>query len=68
MKDRIITASIIIFAVMVFWFADSPQGRVYDCTLAEWHPDYPKEVKEECRQLNDEYRRQQEKKDSKIYI
>lgn len=23
--------------------------RVYDCGMAEWHPDIPKEVKEECR-------------------
>ena len=23
--------------------------RFYDCGMAEWHPDIPKEVKEECR-------------------
>lgn len=23
--------------------------RLYDCSMAEWHPDIPKEVKEECR-------------------
>lgn len=23
--------------------------RIYDCGMAEWHPDIPKEVKEECR-------------------
>ena len=26
-----------------------PSYRVYDCGMAEWHPDIPKEVKEECR-------------------
>ena len=23
--------------------------RIYDCGMAEWHPDIPREVKEECR-------------------
>ena len=23
--------------------------RFYDCGMAEWHPDIPKEVREECR-------------------
>ena len=32
-----------------------PEGRVYDCTLAEISPDYPIEVKEECRRLLREY-------------
>jgi hypothetical protein len=28
-----------------------PEERIkfYDCGMAEWHPDIPKEVKEECR-------------------
>lgn len=32
-------------------FGNSRQHRIYDCTIAEFHPDYPKEVKEECRRL-----------------
>lgn len=28
-----------------------PEYRVYDCSIAEFHPDYPKEVREECRKL-----------------
>lgn len=30
-----------------------PEERVklYDCGMAEWHPDIPKEVKEQCRKL-----------------
>jgi hypothetical protein len=32
-----------------------PEGRVYDCTLAEISPDYPIEVKQECRRLLKEY-------------
>jgi hypothetical protein len=26
-------------------------GKVYDCSLSEFHPDYPPEVKEQCRKL-----------------
>ena len=26
-----------------------PTQRVYDCGMAEWHPDIPPQVKEECR-------------------
>jgi len=28
-----------------------PTTRVYDCGMAEWHPDIPLEVREECRKL-----------------
>lgn len=27
------------------------QERVYDCSLAEFHPDFPPKVREECRKL-----------------
>ena len=36
---------------------------MYDCGMAEWHPDIPKEVKDECRRLHyEEWRKQQDKK------
>jgi hypothetical protein len=28
-----------------------PRQKVYDCSLAEFHPDYPIQVKEECRRM-----------------
>jgi hypothetical protein len=69
MIDRIIIAGIILFSAVILSYSDfGSQGRVYDCGMAEWHPDIPNQVKEECRRLRDEYRRQEEKKDSKIYI
>jgi len=36
-----------IFGYMII--QDQPQGRYYDCGMAEWHPDIPQSVKEECR-------------------
>lgn len=29
----------------------TPSGRYYDCRMADFHPDYPPKVKEECRKL-----------------
>ena len=34
-------------------------GQYYDCGMAEWHPDIPKEVKEECRRIRYEERKKQ---------
>jgi hypothetical protein len=28
-----------------------PSQRTYDCSMAEFHPDYPLQVREECRKL-----------------
>lgn len=28
-----------------------PTTRTYDCGMAEWHPDIPQKVKEECRKI-----------------
>ena len=30
---------------------DPSNGRYYNCDIAEFHPDYPKEVKQKCREL-----------------
>jgi len=32
------------------------EGRYYDCGMAEWHPDFPPQVREECRKLRSESR------------
>jgi hypothetical protein len=41
---------------------DFPEGRTYDCGMAEWHPDIPNKVKEECRRLHyEEWKKQQGK-------
>ena len=26
-----------------------PEYKVYDCSMAEFHPDYPPDVREQCR-------------------
>lgn len=62
-----IIAVIVMFAAafVVFAVADfsKSEGRVYDCGMAEWHPDIPNAVKEECRRIRyEEWKRQQENK------
>ena len=39
-----------VFWMFILFVIPMPEAhRVYDCGMAEWHPDIPKEVKEECR-------------------
>ena len=40
-----------LFWIILLYFIPMPEEtlRFYDCGMAEWHPDIPKEVKEECR-------------------
>lgn len=51
MKDIIIVllAATIVSILGYFAIQTRPQGRYYDCGMAEWHPDIPQSVKEECR-------------------
>jgi hypothetical protein len=44
-----------IIAIIAVFGDFYPKGKVYDCTLAEISPDYPIEVKNECRRLLKEY-------------
>ena len=36
---------------IVVFNSDMPNRQYYDCSIAEFHPDYPIQVKEECRRL-----------------
>jgi hypothetical protein len=49
----IVVMILLILVVIPFllWIAPTNGTRVYDCGMAEWHPDIPAEVKEECRKL-----------------
>ena len=44
----------LIASIIWLWLLDSvpvPSEVVYDCSMAEFHPDFPPQVKEECRKL-----------------
>ena len=45
----------IAFIISLAWVLPDPEERVYDCGMAEWHPDIPPKVKEECRKRRQEY-------------
>jgi hypothetical protein len=56
MKDSIIVIIGLTLVAIIAVFSDFyPEGKVYDCTLAEISSDYPIEVKNECRRLLKEY-------------
>ena len=54
LKNIFIGLCVITFLVVIL-YDHAPRGKVYDCTLAEISPDYPIEVKQECRRLLKEY-------------
>ena len=52
----------LIVLVLIFTDFGDSRVRVYDCGMADWHPDIPVEVKEECRRIRyEEWKRQNDK-------
>ena len=70
-RDILILITVIFIMLYVMLFTDISGSRVhvYDCSLAEISPDYPIEVKEECRNLRkQEYQKQFENERKTIFI
>ena len=70
-RDILILITVLCVMVYVMLFTDISDNRVrvYDCSLAEISPDYPLEVKEECRNLRkQEYQKQRELEGKAIFI
>ncbi len=51
MKYLIGAVAGILFLILMLYFIPVTEYKVYDCGMAEWHPDIPSDVKEECRRL-----------------
>jgi hypothetical protein len=48
----VIACIVAVVLAWVLWLVTPYEGyRVYDCSLSEFHPDYPPAVREECRKL-----------------
>ena len=50
----VITIITVVTLVTIFFVLPVPTKRVYDCRLAEISPDFPPEVRNECRKLRAE--------------
>lgn len=37
--------------ILILSLTPMPEYKVYDCGMAEWHPDIPMEVRKQCREL-----------------
>ena len=62
----LLTAFIVVFIINNLSYT---QTKVYDCNLSEISPDYPIEVKEECRKLRyEEYLREQHERRQKRLV
>jgi len=51
----LIILSITLFLVAVYLASNGPKYKVYDCSLSEISPDFPPEVREECRRKRAKY-------------
>lgn len=54
-RDKIEVGLVLLLVVVCIGaliYIPKPKGKVYTCALAEISPDYPLDVKEECRKLN----------------
>jgi hypothetical protein len=64
MKDKIIIGILLLLSIVILTNADlGNQTVVYDCSIAEISPDYPQEVKNECRRLRIEELRERQVQD-----
>lgn len=63
-KTIILFVLLIIAGVMMFSDFDNSRGVTYDCGMAEWHPDIPNSVREECRRIR--YEQWKKEHDQKI--
>ncbi len=58
MKQALL-AIVLLFAQIVLSNCEDTNERVNDCGMAEWHPDIPTAVREECRRRASEYWKEQ---------
>lgn len=49
--SQLLVGVFLVGSIIFLVFSPMPKGRVYDCSLSEISPDYPLEVKDECRKL-----------------
>lgn len=58
---------LILIASAILIFSDFGKTTVirYECNMAEWHPDIPNDVREECRKKRYEYWKEQIDKENK---
>ena len=70
MKDTVLFIVMLAFVIFILSFAEFNRStKVYDCSMADWHPDIPIDVREECRRLRYEHwKREQEESKKKIII
>jgi hypothetical protein len=52
--EYIFVAFIVVSCLVFLFVVPAPKGRFYDCGMAEWHPDIPISVKQECRKIRAE--------------
>jgi hypothetical protein len=47
----IIAAAVVVVSILISTNFGAGRTIIYDCSLAEFHPDFPPDVREQCREL-----------------
>lgn len=71
MKNNYVFLLAVIAAALILCLTNFGEstGKVYDCSMAEWHPDIPTEVRDECRKLRyEQWKTDQEESKKKVFI
>ena len=54
LENIIFVISVLSICTLVILLVPKNSGRLYDCSIAEFSPDFPIEVREQCRKLRAE--------------
>lgn len=69
LKDLLVIFLLLLLIIILVISDFGTQGKVYDCSMADIHPDYPSEVREECRRLRYEnYKNQREEQKARNLV
>jgi len=53
MYNTLLLAVVALIIILILGI-DFPKGKVYNCSISEISPDFPPQVREECRKLRSE--------------
>ena len=51
MKQALVALVLLVVSFLILVLVPDDRSRIYDCSISEFHPDYPPEVKEQCRKI-----------------
>lgn len=54
LEISVLLVCLVVLSATTYKYLDNKSNIMYNCNMAEFHPDYPKQVKQQCRELINE--------------